>query len=701
MRNYSRIALLQKKRLQAHIRKLHKTGLSYFASPSTSLNAAQSEMTGPEANQASNSAAVTTEGASSSSSIPMDVSRTQSLANILDGDASKSALTEEPEEDVNAMDEEPETVAKEGYCVECEDQPAEVRCEACQDNFCQVCFQAQHRKGKRNAHTTQPLATKPKPETKIAPPQSPTTSNGRRLTLETPLVEDFPRDTEIDDTPDTSAPGTPPIQPTPSGYQPAIGSAVGDWFLERAKYIPLRLTPEERKYLRLLEGALTVSEYTNKIDIYSFSTSKPKRIVQQIRELCAVIAGLLLAADYNRGQQLFTDRNFEENADFYQRIFEIGRRRKIQNPDRMRDNYGKLIYILMDAQTPEVTELLGFSLIKPEQQTVDTVYQVLEEVGCLDVLTDDLIGVATMEIIAEGKDRRIVQREIKAKEKAVETLAAKYSGAKTGRGEKSAKPEIIRQCLYSIGDNHAFLRVNRDPCDKMISYLKQYFDPSNPEPSLTIRSGRGGARLSHSHEKQYAYVLQSLTLWREILHDMFKLWGLAEQDLLSATTTYRLRDTGQGLQRVQACPKTSRIMHSILNKAQQNIGSWASQPASPDLLPPIYLTCRNYEDKYSQIYRILLPITNVLSQIPALSSKPAIKAYIDAEFGGTEALIVEILTDVFRHAFDGSGADNFYDAGSCIDGRLTSAWNWCSRLEKKRFFSIFLLTGFVGFDGQF
>ena len=32
---------------------------------------------------------------------------------------------------------------------------------------------------------------------------------------------------------------------------------------------------------------------------------------------------------------------------------------------------------------------------------------------------------------------------------------------------------------------------------------------------------------------------------------------------------------------------------------------------------------------------------------------------------------------------DGSGADNFYDAGSCIDGRLTSAWNWCSKLAKK------------------
>jgi hypothetical protein len=25
-------------------------------------------------------------------------------------------------------------------------------------------------------------------------------------------------------------------------------------------------------------------------------------------------------------------------------------------------------------------------------------------------------------------------------------------------------------------------------------------------------------------------------------------------------------------------------------------------------------------------------------------------------------------------------ADNFFDAGSCIDGRLTSAWNWCSKV---------------------
>ena len=59
------------------------------------------------------------------------------------------------------------------------------------------------------------------------------------------------------------------------------------------------------------------------------------------------------------------------------------------------------------------------------------------------------------------------------------------------------------------------------------------------------------------------------------------------------------------------------------------------------------------------------------------------------------------LADFFRFAFDGSGAENFFDAGSCIDGRLTSAWNWCSLLSKKRFYPIFLLTGFASFDGQF
>lgn len=46
-------------------------------------------------------------------------------------------------------------------------------------------------------------------------------------------------------------------------------------------------------------------------------------------------------------------------------------------------------------------------------------------------------------------------------------------------------------------------------------------------------------------------MLQSLSLWSEIAADMFKLWYLSEQDLLSKKNRYRLQDTGQGLNRVQ------------------------------------------------------------------------------------------------------------------------------------------------------
>ena len=79
-----------------------------------------------------------------------------------------------------------------------------------------------------------------------------------------------------------------------------------DDYVHRAKFIPLRLTLIERKYLRLLEAALTVSEYTDKVDILlPYGKSKVKRIVAQIREICAVLSGLMLAADYKTGQGLF------------------------------------------------------------------------------------------------------------------------------------------------------------------------------------------------------------------------------------------------------------------------------------------------------------------------------------------------------------------------------------------------------------
>ena len=143
-----------------------------------------------------------------------------------------------------------------------------------------------------------------------------------------------------------AAPASAPISDIVLSSQPTLGSDPGEWFVERAKYIPLRLTLGERKYLRLLDAALQVSEYTDKIDTLGFGLSKARRIVHQIRELCAILSGLVLAADYKQGQELFTDRDFASNSEFYQTVFELGRRHKIMNPDKMRTTYGKLIYLL-------------------------------------------------------------------------------------------------------------------------------------------------------------------------------------------------------------------------------------------------------------------------------------------------------------------------------------------------------------------
>jgi len=462
-------------------------------------------------------------------------------------------------------------------------------------------------------------------------------------------------------------------------------------FTERVKYIPLRLTLNERKKLRLCEAALNVSEYTDKVDILTWK-SKTGRIHEQIRDICAILSGLAVAADYEVGQKMIRDRSFEQNSEYFSSVFEIGRRHKILNPECMRTDYGKLIHMLMDSQNPDIQRLLEFKLVKK----VMTVYDFLKEREAMEILRHPDIITATTAIVDKGRTREEVQKAIKMKESAVKRLIRKFS-------DDNITEEEIEWCLYSIGDNSSFLVFNRDPVDHMISYLKQNFPESLDQDnvrSLAIRCGYKGARLSHPHSQQYQYCLQTLTLWREIQNDMFKLWCMAEEDLLHSNNYYSLRDTGQGLNRVQSAPTIGKAMHEILHRAQRKVGSWigSSVVHLGDHNVPNALT---FIDKYTQVPRILNPIVSVIESIPRCAEHPHVKEMIVNAHGSVKDCQLDILQDFFKHAFDGSGADNFYDAGSCIDGRLTSAWNWCNRLDKKDYYPIFKLTGFTGFDGSF
>lgn len=117
-----------------------------------------------------------------------------------------------------------------------------------------------------------------------------------------------------------------------------------------------------------------MSEYTDKIDIIS-SRDKVKRIHEQLKDVCSILSGLLLASDFNEGQKLIKNKNFSDYAPFFQSVFELGRRYKVLNPAKLRAGYGKLVYMLMDSQNPQLKELLDFSCVRP----IKTVYGLLKD----------------------------------------------------------------------------------------------------------------------------------------------------------------------------------------------------------------------------------------------------------------------------------------------------------------------------------
>ena len=234
---------------------------------------------------------------------------------------------------------------------------------------------------------------------------------------------------------------------------PAAARVRAAFFVERAKFIPLRLELRERKFLRLLEGVLHVSEYTDRVDAAALAGNAPKRGQMMLRELHSAMSGLLLSCDYDAGQAAMADRAFDEYADFFAQLFEVTRRYKVMNPEKMRLVYGKLIYLLQDAQSEAMQGQLGFSAVAP----LKTVHAKLQACDGLALLADEQIGVATQVVAPDAaKSRAEIQREIRQKEAAIEHLVRKYRS-------RALPEDELRQCLYSIGDNNAYLYQARQP----------------------------------------------------------------------------------------------------------------------------------------------------------------------------------------------------------------------------------------------
>eukprot|EP00312_Isochrysidales_sp_CCMP1244_P030314 CAMPEP_0202804502 /NCGR_PEP_ID=MMETSP1388-20130828/103671_1 /ASSEMBLY_ACC=CAM_ASM_000864 /TAXON_ID=37098 /ORGANISM="Isochrysis sp, Strain CCMP1244" /LENGTH=534 /DNA_ID=CAMNT_0049474491 /DNA_START=105 /DNA_END=1709 /DNA_ORIENTATION=- len=513
------------------------------------------------------------------------------------------------------------------------------------------------------------------------------------------------------------------------------------------EYIPLRLNDRERQILSVLEGALSVSEYTDRVDsVMAWRGARTGRAVEELQEMLAYMTGLAVAASL----KVSHEPCLEANADVFREAFEVGRRFKGMNPDKMRASYGKLIYMLQDATAPDVIRELGFDPLS----RVQTVHAELALLSCLDLLEEpelplaaspahsaeaaDAKAAATARLLArfaDGDAERAVRLErclLSLADHACLVEASSSRGLaevwpRSSRGPAEVQPRSSRGLAegpslgtlsapsrhplgtLSAPSRRPLAQAHVSPVDAMLRLLRTHFSPASTSvgpggaasASLQITAGRGGARLSHSHASQYAYVEQSLLLWRAVLAQLPRMWALAEKDLLSGG--YRLRDTGQGRHRVQSAPNVGQLMSEVLRRLQaEQGGGWVGSSAvhlGDDDVPNALV----WVDKYSQVPRILGPIAHAVSRstLDSLAAKPGVSGYIVSAFGSAEACRLAVLADFFKHGFDGSGADNFFDAGSCIDGRLTSAWHFCAQLSKKPYYPLFQMSGFVGFDGAF
>lgn len=109
----------------------------------------------------------------------------------------------------------------------------------------------------------------------------------------------------------------------------------------------------------------------------------------------------------------------------------------------------------------------------------------------------------------------------------VAALLKDYQDGKDRKQDRSFTPSEIERIIKSIQDYYAFQEGYAKPVIQMLEYLEKFFDMNKPrgeEFDLSIRSGQRGSCLTHDHSTHFRFVSQSLTLWKNIMQQMYNLW---------------------------------------------------------------------------------------------------------------------------------------------------------------------------------
>lgn len=190
-----------------------------------------------------------------------------------------------------------------------------------------------------------------------------------------------------------------------------------------------------------------------------------------------------MANNLTKGESVMAGKTLNDNVPLFSQMFEIGRRYKIMNPSKMRDTYGKLMFILMDTESYHIKNDLKLNFIRP----IQTVGYLLEQKGAAELLSDPLLYRATRSVddSSGGKTKSALASEAQDKSAAAKEIVQRYASPTLTEAD-------IQRVLDSISDNEAYLTFNVQPVDRAIQLLTTYFNPrklpENENHSLELTS---------------------------------------------------------------------------------------------------------------------------------------------------------------------------------------------------------------------
>ena len=182
----------------------------------------------------------------------------------------------------------------------------------------------------------------------------------------------------------------------------------------------------------------------------------------------------MMSNNLSKGESILRNKTLDDNLPLFRDLFEIGRRYKIMNPTKMRNTYGKMMYLLMDTKSYKF-ELKDLNFVKD----ILTVPRFLSEKRCPAMAEDPLLARAAgveLGVTSVGGLDGLVKKQSSSSSAA---YGAKENGnnAESERLKAEARaeakrlleakyvtellrPEDIDRVVQSVMDNQAYLEFN-------------------------------------------------------------------------------------------------------------------------------------------------------------------------------------------------------------------------------------------------